>query len=394
MKNLFLAVLTIVFVVSCNTVKKTTATLNSGNYDDAISIALKKLSKNPNKKGKQEYVLLLEDAFSKAKERNIKRISFLTKEGQESSLKEIYNTYKLLQRRQDRIRPILPLTVLDENREASFNFDNYDDQIIAVKEELVVSLYAQTTQAITEARTKDDFRAIYDDLEAIDALKPGYNDVTSRMQQMHDKGTDYVDVALYNDSQIALPVRLEEELLDFSTYGLDDFWTVYHSNAQPGITYDYKMDVAFTEINISPERVKERELQKEKVVPDGTKYLRDEDGNIVRDEDGEKIEVDNLITVRCTYFEFIQNKAVNVVGRVRYTDANTNQVLESFPLVSEFIFDHRYATFRGDKRALDDDLYRLTRNRPVDFPSNEQMVYDAGEDLKNRIKDIIRRNNF
>lgn len=394
MRNRILAILIALIIVSCTTVKKTTATLNSGNYDGAIAIALKKLSKNPSKKGKQEYVVLLEDAFAKAKQRDTQRISFLTKEGQETSLEEIYDTYQRLRRRQDRIRPILPLTIIDEGREARFAFENYDTELIATKDKLIIALYASATEALATARTKEDYRYIYDDLNAINKLNPGYKEVRARMELAHNKGIDYVDVGLFNDSQIALPVRLEKELLDFSTYDLDDFWTVYHSNPQPNITYDYTMDVAFTEINISPERVKERELQKEKVVTDGTKYLRDDNDTIVLDEDGQKIEIDNLITVRCTYFEFIQNKVVNVVGRVRYTNAGTNQVLESFPLVSEFTFDHRYATFRGDKRALDDELYRRTRNRPVDFPSNEQMIYDAGEDLKNKIKDIIRKNSF
>jgi hypothetical protein len=30
----------------------------------------------------------------------------------------------------------------------------------------------------------------------------------------------------------------------------------------------------------------------------------------------------------------------------------------------------------------------------VPFPSNEQMVYDTGSDLKNKLKGIIQRNNF
>lgn len=394
MKKLLIALLTAGFVVSCTSVKRTTATVNSGNYDEAIAIALKKLRKNPDKKGKQEYVLILEEAYAKAKERETNRINFLTKENQESNLEEIYETYLSLQRRQDRIRPILPLQIIKESRAARFDFENYDDKLIASKEELAISLYVQSNRAITEATTKDDYRDIHDDLAYLNQLKPGYKDVKTLMEEVHFKGTDFVTVELFNDSNIALPRRLESELLDFSTYGLDDFWTVYHSSLQTSITYDYKMEVAFTEINISPERIKERELQKERLVKDGTKFLKDDEGNFVYDEDGEKIEVDNMIKVRCTYFEFIQNKAVNVVGRVRYSNAQTNQVLESFPLVSEFVFDHRYATYRGDKRALEDELFQLTRNRVVPFPSNEQMVYDAGEDLKNRIKDIIVRNNF
>ena len=393
MKNLFLAILTTVFVVSCNSVKKTAATLNSGNYDDAIAITLKKLQRNPDKKNKQDFVLLLEDAFAKASARDTDRIAFLVKENQQTNLEEIYETYVALQRRQDRIRPILPLQVIDENRTARFDFVNYDNKLISSKEKLVESLYSSSLEAIATATLKEDYRNIYDDLAYLNNLKPGYKDIKNMMESVHLKGTDFVAVTLFNDSNIALPIRLENELLDFSTYGLNDFWTVYHSNTLTSAKYDYNMEVAFTEINISPERIKEREVQREKLIKDGTIVLKDEEGNVVYDEDGEKVLVDNMITVRCTYFEFIQNKAVNVVGRVRYSDGNTNQVLQSLPLASEFIFDHRYATYRGDRRALEEELYERTRNRAIPFPTNEQMVYDAGEDIKNRIKDIILRNN-
>lgn len=394
MKNVLLAILTTGILVSCNTVKKTTATVNSGNYDRAIEISLDKLRKNPEKKSKQEYILLLEEAFSKAQERDESRISFLKKENTATGLEELYETYVAMQRRQDRIRPILPLRVYNTGRQAIFDFKNYDSAIISTKNDLATYLYENASSGLTTARSKEDYRNVYNDLNYLNDLKPSYRDIKNLMETAHFNGTDYVDVRLNNDSQIALPARLEEELLDFSTYGLNDFWTVYHSTPVNTISYDYAMDVAFTEINISPERIKEREVQKERQVKDGTKFLKDKNGNFIYDDEGEKIEVDNMITVRCDYYEFSQNKAVNVVGRVRYSDARTNQVIESFPLASEFIFDHRYATYNGDKRALEDDLFDLTRNRRVAFPTNEQMIYDAGTDLKNRIKDIIVRNDF
>jgi hypothetical protein len=36
----------------------------------------------------------------------------------------------------------------------------------------------------------------------------------------------------------------------------------------------------------------------------------------------------------------------------------------------------------------------LVNQAAVPFPSNEQMVYDAGEDLKLRLKDIVVRHKF
>ena len=79
---------------------------------------------------------------------------------------------------------------------------------------------------------------------------------------------------------------------------------------------------------------------------------------------------------------------------VEFTDLRTKQPLQTYPLTSEFIFEHNYANYDGDKRALENDLVRLVKLKEVPFPTNEQMVYDAGEDLKNRLKSILQRQKF
>jgi hypothetical protein len=53
-----------------------------------------------------------------------------------------------------------------------------------------------------------------------------------------------------------------------------------------------------------------------------------------------------------------------------------------------------YSTYKGDKRACEDTYYPNFNRRAVPFPSNEQMVFDTGNDLKAKLKDIIVRNKF
>lgn len=165
MKRILLILFTATFVSNCTTVKNTTARVNSGNYDEAIRISLSKLKKNPEKKGKQEYVLLLEEAFAKAKQRDTDRLNFLIKENQETNLEKIYRTYIKLEQRQKRIRPILPLKILSENRNANFVFENYDDELITVKDKLVSSLYEQSNYNISNATSKAAYRAIHEDFK-------------------------------------------------------------------------------------------------------------------------------------------------------------------------------------------------------------------------------------
>ena len=72
-------------------------------------------------------------------------------------------------------------------------------------------------------------------------------------------------------------------------------------------------------------------------------------------------------------------------------DNQKEQTLESKNLVSQFIFTDSYGTYKGDRRSLDRDYLNMVGRRPVPFPSNEQMVFDCGQDLKRKFKSEIAR---
>ena len=121
---LFLSML----LVSCG-VKQTQSMLSDGNYDGAINKSVETLKTNKNSKGKQDYVYLLEEAFAKAKQRDLEAINLLLKENNPSNHEKIFNLYTQLNNRQERIKPLLPLKLLKEGRNAVFPIDDYSDNL-------------------------------------------------------------------------------------------------------------------------------------------------------------------------------------------------------------------------------------------------------------------------
>jgi len=394
MKKIILFVPVLVLLIACGGVKKTQKALNAGDYPNAINNALHNLAENKTKKGHQPYILLLEDAFKKNAERELEYIAFLEKDGNEASYENIYKSYVSLRDIQERIRPLLPLRIIEENRNAEFSFDNYDNDIIDYKEDLSEYLFDNAEDLLTNAVNKRDYRKAYKDFVYLEEINPGFEDTRQKIEEAHEKGIDYVEVQVLNNSNQIIPVRLSEELLNFNTFGLDDLWTKYHSNPVSNVNYDYGMRVSFDQIDISPEQLSEKEIIKEKQIKDGYKYATDRNGNFVKDSLGNKIKIDKFKTVRCTFNQFTQFKSARVAGNVLYMDLKTKQQINSYPLTSEFIFEHIYANSSGDKRALDNDLITILDRVAVPFPTNEQMVYDAGEDLKARIKSIVGRHRF
>lgn len=391
MKRTILLLLTL-FLFSCG-VKQTQSMLSNGDYDGAIERALDGLRTNKNAKGNQDYVYLLEEAFAKAKERDLNNLSLLIKEKNPSNFEKIYNLYIQLHTRQDKIRGVLPLKLLKENRNALFPFSDYSNELIASKADLSEYLYTNAKKQLL-SKNKLLIRQTYEDLIYLEKLNPDYKNVRELIDNAKFKGTDFVFVSTKNETNMVIPSRLQDDLLDFSTYGINDKWTEYHNKKQNDISYDFALVVNFREIKISPEQVREKQFIKEKQIKDGTKPLLDSNGVQVKDSEGKPVFVDVMKTISAIVYEFTQFKSVQTTAKVEFQDLNTKQLIDAYPLSSEFVFNYIYANYNGDKRACEQDYFQYFDRRAVPFPTNEQMVFDSGEDLKAKLKAIITGNRF
>lgn len=386
MKAKLLVTAFILILVSCSGKKQVEKALHSGNYDLAIEDALRKLENNKNKERKQDFVILLKNAYEKAVERDINTIKHLRKDGNPEHYKNIYETYLNLSARQEKIKPILPLQI--GNKPLHLDFKDYS-QVIAQSRNQVSDYLYKNGLTLIASNNKYDIKEAFSIFQYIDRINPKFKDVRDLMQEAHDRGSDYVLVTIENQTDQIIPKRLEDDLLNFDTYGLNQFWTVYHANPDRRINYDYALILQLKRINISPEKLNEKQLLREKQIVDGWKYQKDSKGNVAKDSLGNDIKIDNIINVQARFFEYQQFKSTQVLADVVYRNLTNNQTLDVFPINSEFVFENIYATLKGDERALNPRDFDLLRNKRVLFPSNEDMVYDTGEDLKLKLKQII-----
>lgn len=393
MKTFYFLLFLTVFTLSCNSVKRTQKFVSRGDYNQAIELAVKKLQKDKGAKEYDAHIRLLEEAFIKATDEDIRHLNLLKKENNPNNAKEIYYTYLNLQDRQNLIRPLLPLHSLAMGRKANFVFSDYSTNLLNAKEAYVKRLYQEAIAHI-HRNTKQDARNAYDILSELDEVQPNYRDVPQLKNDTHFQGTDFVFVTLNNHTNQFIPFRLEQDLLDFNTYGLNDFWTEYHSRREQGINYDLGIDFNFQTIQISPERISDRQYNRSARIKDGYDYRRDRRGNIIKDSLGNPIQIDKFVDVSASITITTQQKRVLVGGAVVYKDLRKRRQLNSFPLSSEFIFENVFANYRGDQRALTADDRNLIVNKFMPFPNNEQMVFDAGINIKYRFKEILKNNSF
>lgn len=386
MKRLLLLSVLLSLLISCSGRKQIEKAISHGNYDHAINEALGKLENNKDKKRKQDYVVMLKEAYYKAVEEDLEDLKHLKKDGNPEQYKTIYEIYIDLDSRQNAIKRVLPLQINGKNLNLKFN--DYSSEIVDYRYKTSDYLIGQGI-SLLDSNDKYDARLAYDIFSYIERINPNFEETRSLMTEAHQKGTNYVVVSIENQTRQIIPQRLEADLLNFDTYGLDQFWTVYHANAIEDLDYDFAMQLQLKQINITPERIIEREILRQRDIVDGWEYQLDNDGNVMKDSLGNDIKIDKIVNVKARLFEFEQQKSSQLIAEVVYTNLSTNQLLDRFPIDSGFEFLNLYATFRGDKEALTQEDLDIVNNRRVIFPSNEQMIYDTGEDLKLKLKNII-----
>src|SRR5690554_1695524 len=173
MRSFYILICIAFLVLSCNSVKRTQKMLSRGDYDQAISLAVKKLQKDKTAKEYDSHIGLLEEAFSKATEENLRRLVILKKESRPTNAREIYYIYLDLRARQELIRPLLPLYSQGMGRKANFDLVDYGNDFLAAKDNYVKSLYREANMYM-ERNTKLDFRSAYNVLCELDEIQPHY----------------------------------------------------------------------------------------------------------------------------------------------------------------------------------------------------------------------------
>ena len=386
MKRFLLLSVLVSVLVSCSAKKQMETAISSGNYDQAISEALRKLENNKDKKRKQDYIVMLEDAYYKVLDQDLRDVAHLKKDASPEQYKTIYNIYLDLESRQNAIKRVLPLKI--NGKTLNLKFNDYSTEIVNYRYKTSEYLIDQGI-TLLDSEDKYNARKAYDIFSYIERINPNFDETRSLMTEAHQKGIDYVHVSIANETHQIIPQRLEAELVDFNTYGLNQFWTSYHAVADKSIDYDFAMQLQLKRITISPERINERQQLRERQIVDGWKYLLDDAGNVAKDSLGNDIKIDKIINVRARFVEVLQTKSAQVIADVVYTDLKQNQIIDNFTIDSGFVFENVFGRFRGDERALNRDDENLLRQRQVRFPSDEQMVLDTGDDLKLKLKDII-----
>lgn len=365
----------------CSPIKKINNNVVSGEFDKAINKTISELKKIKNKKKKIQYELILKDIYNRAVVNSKDKISRFKKDGNPEFFDDIYFEYDKLIKRQNKLKNL-------SSERLNFNFENYDSELINFRYK-TSDYFLKISNSFISNNNKFDYRKAYNYLTVIESINPNYLDTRSLIKLCLVKGKDYILLNVLNESKSVLFEDLEKDILNIKGYDLNSTWkSFFTKNDSFEGTYDFYIDLAFKSFIISPERLVQKEGFSEKNIVDGLTYKLDDEGNVMKDSLGNDIKVDKLIKISVKSIESIQSKSAKVLAEIRFIDKKKN-VIEKFPLESEFWFRNRFLEYDGDKRVLTKEQIKLSKNRFMPFPPDEVLIFNNSENIKRKMKRII-----
>jgi hypothetical protein len=225
LNNILAALLFLFAAYSCRSSK---SFLQRGEYNEAVYKSVKKLQKNPS--DREEAAVLL-DAFNRAQQQDLDRISFLKKEGRPDIWEEIIGHYNAIRHRQELVKTLPALSA--NGRPVSFSLINWEEGIIDAKQKAAAYLYTHS-QSLLGSSHRQDARKAYSELSRLKELYPVYKDTDMLLEQAQKKGTTHILLKVENNSGAPMPPELEEELVNVPVRDLNKKWVRFHTRYVSG----------------------------------------------------------------------------------------------------------------------------------------------------------------
>lgn len=381
MKKLIVFSIIIILFAGCASSLKQ---LQRGNYDAAIQTAVRKLRVDPTD---QEQIEVLDKAYILANQQDYDRIKFLKEEGNPANWDEVFERYSDLKERQFLVSSILPLQL--GNEIIDYEYVDYDSEIIQAKKKAADYFWNHANELMKNG-DKESYRQAYYEFNKAKEYAGNISNINQLIEEAHFNGISRVLVSFTNQTQLKLP---EQFVNDLMTFGITDFnseWIEFRfNNTGLNAPFDYTTAINLKRIEVSPENIEQKDRMETKEIEDGWDYLLDENGNVVKDSEGNDIKIPKTKTVSCTLIESHQFKAAKLEGVVELIQNQPKKVIRQVPIGAESIFEHISARAIGNLDALSDEDKELLKTSAVAFPRDIDLIVDGAETLKTSIREGV-----
>ncbi len=359
--------------------------LQKGNYDAAVTKAVKQLRKDPND---AKQIDILSQSYNNANDQDKDRVRFLTMEGKPSNWDEIYLVYKRLSDRQSLVKTVTPLN--ENGRSVDFPYVDYMPDMVNAKRKAADFYYAHGNE-LMKSGIKESYRQAYSEFLRAKDYVGDYEGIDNNIQEAKYKGMSRVFVTIQNSSILKFPQEFEQDLLALDFPHLNSDWVEYYTqNLNDNTQYDYFINVNIKNIAVSPDNTVQKDSVIKRDVEDGFTYVLDKKGNVMKDSLGNDIKQKKYKTLQCALVETIQTKACRIDGDIEVIQLNPDKVLKKDPVGAQSNFENVSSRALGDLGALNAKQLERTKTAVAPFPTDIDMVIKCSESLKTAIRVAIQ----
>lgn len=374
---------------ACSTSQKIKQNISEGNYDTALDLTYNQLKENKNN---DELVQSYKETFDKANARDLARIQSLQKEQSPERLKKIYALYEKLDARQYQVRALQPLYY--KGKEVAFDLVDYADKIKTSKKTYADYLYQQAQQKLA-AGGKQNARKAYQLLGDLQFASPDYtSDLQTLISTAKARGSSLVLLKANNGIASHTSVEDIEELTRVSGAAMNNPWVIFDREKDPVKSYDYQVTINLNEVQMTPGEVNTEVVPQQKRIADGWEYVYDSNGNVMKDENGNDVKQQKIITVQAEVRLFQQVKQGIVKGDISVRNLKNNMLSTPVTVQGEAKYENVYGQYRGDQRAIDQKYYKALQNKEQPFPADSLFVQYGLKDFKSKLLQFIDQQEF
>jgi hypothetical protein len=351
---------------SCKSAEKL---YRNGQYEEAVSIAAKKLSKKPNDAATLD---ILQNAYRFAVEDHEATIRNLSNTTSELRWERIYNQYLDLQRLYNTIR----------NYPAVFNIvqpTDYSAYITTYKEEAAHARIDRGNILLNNNDRQSAREAYYEFQKAL-SLKPGDLAIKDKMNEAYEMAAINIVIMpltrygyQYTSYNFDM-ANFNNNILRYLNNNRNNVFVRYYSSSEAGsrqIHTDYIADMRFSDVNIGRYRDQRsvREVSKQ-IVGKEIVYSKD---SVIKE----------YITVKAKITTTTRTLKADGLLQATIRDEN-NRFLWSETYRGDYNWETTFSTFTGDERALSEEDKKLINRKEQWPPSNDEIIRIIMNEIQNK----------
>ena len=356
----------IVLLFSCKNAQKL---YNSGNYDEAVQLAAKKLQKKPND---TKMLVVLQDAYRFAVDDHESRIRSYAETNNDLKSEKIYGEYLQLQNLYEIIRRTPAVYDIVQPADYSSSVSTYRDEAANNRVERGMDLLDRDDKASS--------REAYYEFQKALALKPGDLSIKEKLNDAYANAV--TNVMVLPLTKVGLQFGSYD--FDYRNFNYNVTRYLQNNNSSQFVRYiaetdagyrdvraDNFLDMRFSDVNIGRYRDQRdtREVSRQVV---GKEIVVSKDS--VRKE---------YITVKAKITVTTRVIHANAMLQAMLRD-DSNRRFWSDTYRGDYDWTYSFATYTGDERALSDEDKMLINQREEWPPSNDEIIRIIMDDIQRK----------